>query len=70
MKYSTWQEQEPSQEDLETLEQQDLKTGNLVYIGVPPVPSGGYAGLVLDLYGKESEDSTYGNAEYAGVIER
>ena len=35
MKYSTWQEQEPSQEDLEALEQQDLKTGNLVYIGVP-----------------------------------
>ena len=39
-----------------------------MYIGSPPVPSGGYAGLVLELYGKESEDSAYGNAEYAGVI--
>lgn len=35
MKYSTWQEQEPSWEDLEDLEQKDLKMGGLVYLGVP-----------------------------------
>ena len=45
MKYSTWQEQEPSQEDLEALEQQDLKTGNLVYIGVPLFLLAGMLGL-------------------------
>ena len=45
MKYSTWQEQEPSQEDLEALEQQDLKTANLVYIGVPLFLLAGMLGL-------------------------
>lgn len=45
MKYSTWQEQEPSQEDLEALEQQDLKTGDLMYIGVPLFLLAGMLGL-------------------------
>lgn len=35
MKYSTWQTREPSQEELEVLEQQDLELEVLVYLGVP-----------------------------------
>ena len=45
MKYSTWQTREPSQEELEVLEQQDLELEVLVYLGVPGSMLGGMVGL-------------------------
>ena len=45
MKYSNWQTREPSQEELEVLEQPDLELVVLVYLGVPGSILAGMLGI-------------------------